>query len=142
MEQLIVVVDDERSIADLTAHFLEREGYCCRALYDASDAVAALQSSQVALIVSDINMPGVSGIELASHARHHCPKTKVLLMSGGETSQSIAQKSGCEGCEFLAKPFGKRELLNAVETMLNSDKARNRRTVAATDESAPPTINC
>lgn len=121
MKDLILVVDDEQSIADVAALLLEAEGYCCRALYDGKEALPALHSADVSVIVSDINMPGVDGIELAAQARAHCPRAKVLLMSGCETSESVAQK-GCQGCEFLAKPFGKRELLERVRSMLkNSD---------------------
>jgi len=118
MKNLILVVDDYPAIADIAAEMLAGEGYCCRALYDGAEAIRAIHSNEISAIVSDIDMPGVGGIELASHARKHCPRAKVLLMSGRETSESLAATQGCEGCEFLAKPFGKRELLERVKSMM------------------------
>jgi len=120
MDQMILVVDDERPIADAAALVLEHEGYCALALYSATEAIKLLSKLDVALVLSDVNMPEIDGVDLALQARRLCPRTRVLLMSGGETSESIGQRRGCEGCvfEIMAKPFGTGQLLEEIKTAL------------------------
>jgi DNA-binding NtrC family response regulator len=121
----ILVVDDERSIADTAAMVLDREGYCALALYNAADAIALLSRLDVALMVSDINMPEMDGIDLALKARELCPRMGILLMSGNETLETIKRRPGCEGCpfEFIAKPFGARQLLGQNQACRSLQKS-------------------
>ena len=65
----ILVVDDECSVADAAATVLDRDGYCALALYSAAEAVAMLSKIDAALILSDINMPEIAGIDLALKTR-------------------------------------------------------------------------
>ena len=117
----ILVVDDERSIADAAAMVLDRDGYCALALYSAAEAIAMLSKIDVALVLSDVNMPEIDGIDLALKARQLCHRTGILLMSGDETSETIRRRRGCEGCPFeiMAKPFGARQLLDRVKDMVH-----------------------
>jgi len=117
----ILVVDDERSIADTAAMVLDREGYCALALYNAADAIALLRKLDVALMVSDVNMPEMDGINLAFKARELCPQMGILLMSGNETLETIKQRPGCEGCPFeiMAKPFGARQLVDRIKSVIH-----------------------
>lgn len=121
MSQTILVVDDERCIADAAATILENEGFCAVPLYRAAEAIATLRTMNVALILTDVNMPDIDGVELALEAQKVCPRTKVLLMSGAETTESVRQRTGCENCPFriMAKPFGISELVNMVGDVLN-----------------------
>ncbi|MGB9236352.1 MAG: response regulator [Terriglobales bacterium] len=109
-DPIILVVDDEPSVADTAVMVLENEGYCALALYSAVDAIAMLNKIDPALILSDINMPEIDGVELALKARELCPRVRVLLMSGSESSETIGQRDSCKGCRFevMAKPFGAR----------------------------------
>lgn len=113
----ILVVDDERSIADAAAMVLNREGYCALALYSAAYAIALLSKLDVALILSDVNMPEIDGVDLALQVQTLCPRARILLMSGAETSETIGQRQGCEGCvfEIIAKPFGARQLVDKIK---------------------------
>jgi DNA-binding NtrC family response regulator len=121
MNSIVLVVDDEHGIADAAAMVLEKQGYCALATYSAAEAIEILNRIDVALILSDINMPNVDGVELAMAARKECPGTKVLLMSASETSETIKGRQGCQGCPFqvMAKPFDSRELLDQVGKLLN-----------------------
>src|ERR1700758_918270 len=120
MGKTILVVDDERSIADGAARALENQVFSSVPLYNGAAAISMLQTMNVALILSDVNMPEIDGVELALETRQRWPHTKVLLMSGAETSATISQRLGGEGCPFqiIAKPFGIRELLDAVDDVL------------------------
>ena len=80
-----------------------------------------LRNIDVALILTDVNMPGIDGVDLALRAQSLCPKTQILLMSGSETSETILRRPGCEGCQFqvIAKPFDSEQLLERIESALN-----------------------
>src|SRR5579864_8482890 len=120
-DPMILVGDDERGIADAAAMVLENEGYCALALYNAADAIAMLNKIEVALILSDVNMPEIDGIDLAVKARELCPRARILLMSGGETSETIGRRLGCEGCPFeiMAKPFCAAQLVDRIKSAFN-----------------------
>ena len=121
MEGIVLVVDDERGVADAAAMVLKREGYCALATYSAAEAIQILHKVDVALILSDVNMPGIDGVELALEAGKTCPRAKILLMSGNETSETIGQRLGCEGCPFqvMAKPFDCNQLLDRIGKLLH-----------------------
>jgi CheY-like chemotaxis protein len=121
MGSMILVVDDERSIAKAAMMVLESQGYCALALYNAADAIAMLRTIDVALIVSDMNMPEIDGIDLALKVRELCPRTGILLMSGGETAETVRTRLGCEGCPFeiMAKPFGAQQLMDRIKRMVH-----------------------
>ena len=121
MDSIVLVVDDERGIADAAAMVLEQQGLCALAAYSADEAIKLLKTMDVALILSDVNMPGIDGVELALEARKVCPRTRILLMSGIETSETIKQRLGCESCPFqaLAKPFVSQQLIDRIEKLIN-----------------------
>ena len=117
----ILVVDDERALADAAATVLEHQGYCALAVYSGAEAIALLRNIDFALVLSDVNMPEIDGVDVALKTRQTCPRTKVLLMSGIETSESIGRRPGCDGCPFqvMAKPFDIGQLLDNVKNLLN-----------------------
>lgn len=121
MGSMILVVDGERSIAEATAMVLESQGYCALALCSAADALAVLSTIDVSVIVSDVNMPQIDGVDLAMKARELCPRTGILLMSGSETSETIGKRLGCEECPFevLAKPFGTQQLVEKINSIVH-----------------------
>jgi two-component system, cell cycle response regulator CpdR len=121
MTQIVLVVDDERGIADAAAMVLETRGYCALATYSAAEAIAILSKIDVALILTDVNMPEVDGVDLALQAQEVCPRAKILLMSGGETSETIRRRHGCGGCPFqiMAKPFDSAQLIERIGKALN-----------------------
>lgn len=121
MEPIVLVVDDEPNIADVAARVLKQEGYCTLAAYSAAEAIDILKKFDVAMILSDVNMPEVDGVELALEARRTCPRAKVLLMSGIDTTETISERPDCEDCPFqvLAKPFDRRELVSRIRKLLH-----------------------
>ena len=121
MNLLILVVDDERAIADSLAEIMRAAGYEGLALYSAEQAVAVLATRTPALIITDVIMPGMNGIELAIQARTLCPQTRVLLVSGNAITQTLTEAARLEGYDFevMAKPVPPREMLAKVSDMLN-----------------------
>jgi two-component system, NtrC family, response regulator HydG len=122
----VLVVDDAPVTLELLSRSLEGKGYLTFVAPDVAAAVGVLEREPVDLLVTDLKMPGASGLELTRHVRAHHPDTEVILITGYPTVESAVQavKMGAE--EYLPKPFTQRELLDAVERAL--EKLRLRRT--------------
>ncbi|MBA3347477.1 MAG: response regulator [Actinobacteria bacterium] len=116
----ILVVDDEHLVRNLTVQVLERAGYDVVSASDAQSALALLEDDAVDLVVSDVVMPGLSGVELLNELRDRCPDLPVLLMTGGSPEPertSRALELGASGIVY--KPFSHADLTHAVHTALN-----------------------
>ncbi len=114
----ILVVDDEESIRDLCARVLARAGYAVVTAPSGEEAVVRLAQDSFDLLISDIRMPGISGLEVLERAKATFPQIRVVLITGFGTPQMLtrAQQSGAD--RILTKPFNPIELLAAVRESL------------------------
>jgi DNA-binding NtrC family response regulator len=119
VQKLVFVVDDERCIADTLAVILRRAGYEAEAFYDAAGALARCESSLPDLIISDVVMPGMNGVEMAITIRERHPACKILLFSGQANTMGFLESVGNHGYEFevLAKPIHPADLLARVSSL-------------------------
>ncbi|MBN1306759.1 MAG: response regulator, partial [Chitinispirillaceae bacterium] len=121
----ILVVDDTPGTVEVIQRNLHDQGY---AVYIASSAVEALdflESTSVDLVITDLKMPRVSGMELVMHIRENHANTEVMMITGYATVQSAVEAVKCGAEEYLAKPFTDEELFNAVRRIL--EKLEKRR---------------
>ena len=109
----VIVVDDERVIADTLAIILNQAGFEARAVFSGEEAIESLDSFEPELLISDVIMPGISGIEAAIIARGKLPNCKILLFSGQAVTSDLLDKARAQGHEFeiLAKPVHPTDLL-------------------------------
>ena len=111
-----LIVEDESAVLLAAARILSRDGYTVRMRSDPTDAITVLAdaATQVDILVTDMVMPGLSGVELARRAQDLRPGLPVLYMSG--SSQELAAQRGTlpAGSKVLRKPFTRRDLLEAV----------------------------
>jgi CheY-like chemotaxis protein len=109
----VIVVDDEHVIADTLATILNRAGFNASAVYTGSQAVALARTEKPDLIISDVMMPDMNGIEAAIHIREFLPGCKVLLFSGQAATADLLENARARGHEFeiLAKPVHPQDLL-------------------------------
>jgi DNA-binding response OmpR family regulator len=116
-----LVVDDEHPIADTLTLILERAGYYCTSAYCATEALVALATMRPDLIISDVMMPGMNGIDFAIQADKLHSGIQVLLISGHAGTQDIAEMARLDGLsiELLAKPILPDELLSRIAAMLD-----------------------
>jgi CheY-like chemotaxis protein len=130
---MILVVDDERSLADTMVAMLELIGQRSTAAYNAEDAVEMLRKEEPTLLISDVVMPGANGVQLAIQARVLWPKVKILLMSGNAATQDIIESALDQGhaFELLAKPIPPKQMLMKVVSLLTDEPGRQHRCVAA-----------
>ena len=128
MAKRIFVVDDEKVIADTLAAILRRAGYEASVFYDAQSALAQVEAARPELVISDVVMPGMSGLDMAVLIRERHPECKVLLFSGQASTLSILDMVGRRGYDFelLAKPIHPTDLLAKVASVDDeSDRSRS-----------------
>jgi DNA-binding response OmpR family regulator len=91
-QPIAFVVDDERNIADTLAIILRKNGFAATAFYNPMLALSAASLNAPDLVVSDVVMPQLSGIDLVIRMRALCPNCRVLLFSGqAETSETLRE---------------------------------------------------
>jgi len=109
----VLVADDEQVIANTLAVILNQHGFEARAVYSGEEAIQALDGFQPDMLITDVIMTGITGIEAAIAARTRLPRCKVLLFSGQAATAGLLDKARLQGHEFevLAKPVHPTDLL-------------------------------
>ena len=109
----VLVADDEQVIANTLAIILNQAGFEARAVFSGEKAVEALDSFQPDMLISDVIMTGMTGIEAAIITRARMPNCKILLFSGQAATADLLEKAGAQGHQFeiLAKPVHPTDLL-------------------------------
>jgi PAS domain S-box-containing protein len=122
--QLILIVDDEKTIRDVAAATLIHFGYRAIVAKDGSEAVAmfATRSREIKMVITDISMPNLDGTVLAGVVHKLNPEVKILAMSGHNSSTSSSQIKQIANA-FLIKPFKTEDLLHTVHRLLNPEVA-------------------
>jgi DNA-binding response OmpR family regulator len=116
----ILVVDDEQAIADTLTIILRHAGYDAMACYDPGRALEASMARPPDLLISDVIMPSLTGIDLAILVRQRCPGCRILLISGLGLSFDLMDEARRQGHDFeiLEKPIHPLDLLSRVEGAL------------------------
>jgi len=125
MSKRILVVDDEPALADTLVKIMRYAGYEPTAVYDAREALNFISTHQPALVICDVVMPIMNGIELAIRIRSSNPNCRVLLLSGHAATHDLLASARQQGYTFeiLAKPVPPRELLARISSMLDKNCA-------------------
>jgi DNA-binding response OmpR family regulator len=117
----IFVVDDEPLIASTLAAILQMNGFSAKFFTCQHEALNAARLKAPDLVISDVMMPGFSGIDLAIQMRAQYPTCKILLFSGQATTLDLLEDARAQGHDFdlLLKPVPPTELLFEVGKMVN-----------------------
>ena len=113
----ILIVDDEVEITEILADLLSEDYDCIRA-GSAEQALALLQDNQFQLVISDITMPGMSGLEMIPHVKSIAPETVVVMISGMQTVESAIGALRLGAFDYLMKPFDLRQVEAVVKRAL------------------------
>jgi CheY-like chemotaxis protein len=124
----ILVVDDERRIADTLALILGTRGYPAEAAHDGASALEICRQRLPDLVITDIVMPGLNGIELAIAIRRQFPGCHILLFSGQAETLEMLEEAKSRGYDFelLAKPLHPEELLKKVRELIGPSDASQK----------------
>jgi two-component system, OmpR family, response regulator ResD len=113
----ILVVDDEPTITDVVSRYLERAGYSTRIAGDGADALRIAGESRPDLVVLDLMMPGMDGLEVMRRLRERDRVSVILLTAKGEhTDRIIGLRLGAD--DYVVKPFSPAELVARVDAVL------------------------
>lgn len=109
----VLVADDEQVIANTLAIILNQAGFEARAVYSGENALETVDAFQPNMLISDVIMTGMTGIEAAIQIREKLPACKILLFSGQAATADLLEKARSQGHEFeiLAKPVHPTDLL-------------------------------
>lgn len=118
MKARILVVDDELSMREFVSILLEREGYEVLTAADASTALERIAASSIDLVISDVQMPGLNGLELLARIRESAPETAVLLITAFSTAEQAVEAMKLGAYDYLAKPFKVEEIKVLVRNAL------------------------
>jgi CheY-like chemotaxis protein len=112
----VFVVDDEHVIASTLVAILELQGYAAKAFTSPLEALAAARSNAPDLLISDVAMRGISGIDLAIQMKAQYPECKILLFSGQAATQDLLEDARNQGHNFqlLDKPVHPSAMLSRV----------------------------
>ena len=118
----ILVVDDEPKICHLIEQIFKREGYKVDVSFSGIEALQMIGSFNYHLLLTDLEMPGVDGLELARKAKKQNPETRVIMVTGNTTVDIDIRslRHGIDG--YLKKPFNISELKKAVRQALCTHK--------------------
>jgi DNA-binding NtrC family response regulator len=114
--KILLVDDDVRSLQNL-GHFLRPQGYDVNESCDGSEAATILENEAFDLVISDVIMPGVSGLQLLDRIRSLAPRIPMLFMTGfGSIYRNQMIEQGAT--DLIAKPFDLNEVLSKVKLAL------------------------
>ena len=126
MTATILIVDDERDIVDLLAYNLGNEGYSTLKAYDGETAIQATRCELPALIILDLMLPGIQGMEVCRRLRNDAATKDIpiimLTAKGDEVDKILGLEMGAD--DYITKPFSVRELLARVRSVLRRSAPR------------------
>ena len=113
----ILLVDDDATVTEVLSRYLEREGFAVEAVADGDTALAAARATPPDLVVLDLMLPGIDGLEVCRRLREDAPVPVVMLTARGDESDRIAGlELGAD--DYVVKPFSPRELTARVKAVL------------------------
>ncbi len=133
MPQLILVVEDEKPIADIVKYNLEKEGYCVELAFDGREALDKAVRQRPDLVLLDIMLPKLNGFEVCKHLRSSM-SVPILMVTAKETETDKIHGLELGADDYITKPFSPRELVARVKAALR------RANTLSTDSLAPASL--
>jgi DNA-binding response OmpR family regulator len=125
----VLVVEDDPTVSEVVTRYLEREGYVVEAAADGTAALERADASWPDLVVLDLMLPGIDGLEVCRRLRDRAPVPVIMLTArGDEDDRIVGLELGAD--DYISKPFSPRELVSRVKAVL-------RRAAAPLPELAP-----
>ena len=115
----VLIVEDEAEMQENCVRILRRHGYACLSARSGREAFALMEAERPELVLTDIHLGEVNGIEVARKAMQASPPISVVVMSAYGTAAVRETARGTSVMVFLQKPFSMKELVEAVELALS-----------------------
>ena len=108
--ELILVVDDEEFVSDPIVKMLRNLGFQAESVNNGTDALVALKEKPYTFLLTDINMPGMNGLELIQQTKDEFPQVNTVAMTGYYKDYSFVDVANSGASDIINKPFGREEL--------------------------------
>ena len=118
----VLVVDDEKFIRDILADFLGMEGYVVRTAEDGSSAVGELRRARYDMVISDLKMPKMGGLDLLKEVARTHPDTLTVIMTGFGTVETAIDAMKRGAYDYILKPFKVEEIVHIVQRGLEKQR--------------------
>ena len=132
MSGRILVVDDDVALAEMISIVLRGEGYTPVQAFDGAQALAAIEASQPDLVLLDVMLPGLDGIEVCSRIRETSGVPIIMLTAKGDTTDVVrGLESGAD--DYVVKPFNPKELVARIKTRLRPSTGGSQSVITVGD---------
>jgi DNA-binding NtrC family response regulator len=128
VSEKILVVDDELFVRELLLEFLSSEGYEVSLADSGEKAVKLMQSEPADVVLVDLKMPGIDGIETLRQIKNTAPNTLSIVMTGYPTIDSSIEALRCGAYDYVVKPFKLNDLKSSIERALEEYKLKDQTT--------------
>jgi DNA-binding response OmpR family regulator len=124
MSESILIVDDDPTVSDVVRRYLERAGYAVTLSADGHQALDAYQRDRPDLVVLDLMLPGLGGLEVCRRLHAHNPGLPIVMLTalGEESDRVLGLQLGAD--DYVTKPFSPRELVLRVQSILRRSAVR------------------
>jgi len=131
MKNKVLLVDDEKDILTLLTYIFEKQGYIVKSVLRGDDAVKVASSWSPDIVILDIGLPGLNGLEVCTHlVDMHIP---VIFLSSHDQDDQIIEGLEVGGEDYVSKPFNYKELLLRVEKILKRTQVHEGKTLVVGD---------
>lgn len=122
MSAVVLLAEDNKPSREIYSAVLAKAGHQVIEVADGLAALDVLRSQPIDVLVTDVFMPGMNGIELLEQARKLKPALRAIVITGQKTGETVIGALRQQACEFLSKPFHMDELLEAVRNALEREQ--------------------
>ena len=122
----VLVVDDEPNICDLLNELLSRQGYVIETCLNGQEALTKVRAGAYDMVISDLKMPGINGIELIRTVKSESPDTATVLVTGFATVETAVEALRFGADDYVTKPFNIEELRKVVGRGLETRQLRRQ----------------
>jgi DNA-binding NtrC family response regulator len=119
-KEKILIVDDERSIGEFLTLLLTKDGYRAQATTSGKQALRDMEDESFSLLITDLRMPEMSGLDLVREARSRYPDLGVIVMTAFASLESAVEALRLGAADYITKPFQVAEIRSVVEKVLDS----------------------
>jgi len=134
----VLVVDDDEVVRRSYQRSLQTAHYNVEAVFNGEDALAALQHKPFDVVLLDLRMPGMDGMDVLKAIKQAWPKSEVVVITGYPTVESAKEAVRLGAYDYLAKPVGPAEIINAACGAITQKKWALRKDRASPDATIDP----
>lgn len=135
MKGRVLVVDDEKNMGLVIAAMLDRAGFEVMCFHEPKEALDLIENEELDAIITDLYMPGLSGMEVLAHAKRFQPQVPLVMITAFGTVESAVSALKNGAFDFITKPFDQSELLSVIEKACLTSRERQKEPAPRTDSS-------